>query len=308
MSEGKMFSIRVPASTANLGPGFDSIGLALNLYLSVDVYESKHYQVIPLTEELDEFPRDEQNYILLVAKKISRKFGKSLPACTLKISSKIPLTRGLGSSASAIVAGVELADVLCRLGLTKEEKAHLASYMEGHPDNAGASVLGGLVVGVQMNEETNLLTVPFHDVDVVALIPNYELLTSSSREVLPTVFSYQEGVKASAIANTFLAALLTKNYTLAGKMMSEDRFHQPYRKKLVPHLEKVERVAREAGAFGVALSGAGPTVVALCENEYTEMVLQALKAEFPDDRVMKLLIDHDGSVITYHSSPKVIKG
>ncbi|WP_163098869.1 homoserine kinase [Peribacillus alkalitolerans] len=296
MNDGKMFSIHVPASTANLGPGFDSIGLALNLYLSVDVYESEHYQVIPMTEDLEEFPRDDQNYIFLVAKKISSKFGKTLPACTLKVSNEIPLTRGLGSSASAIVAGVELADVLCGLGLTKEEKAHLASDMEGHPDNAGASVLGGLVVGVQLNEETNLMALPLDGVDIVALIPKYELLTTHSRAVLPSVFSYDEGVKASAIANTFLAALLTKNYTLAGKMMSEDRFHQPYRRMLVPHLGVAEKVALEAGAFGVALSGAGPTIVAFCGIGEADAVFHALQAQFPEDRVMKLQVDHDGSV------------
>ncbi|WP_108670668.1 homoserine kinase [Peribacillus acanthi] len=300
MNEGKMFSIRVPASTANLGPGFDSIGLALNLYLTVDVYESTDWKVVPLSKELEGFPKDDQNYIFIIAKKIARKFGKALPTCTLRVTSDIPLTRGLGSSASAIVAGVELADVLCGLELTKEDKAHLASCIEGHPDNAGASVLGGLVVGVQMNNETHLMSIPLNGLDIIALIPMYELSTSHSREVLPSAFSYQEGVKASAIANTFLAALLTKNYMLAGKMMSEDRFHQPYRKKLVPHMQNAETVAIEAGAFGVALSGAGPTIVALCEKSYSEEVLRALRSQFTKDTVLKLQVDHVGSVVAHH--------
>ena len=188
MSDDMMFSIRVPASTANLGPGFDSIGLALSLYLTVHVYRSDQWSVEPLSKEMEIFPRDERHYIIQVAKKVAAKYGQNLPTCRLGVHSEIPLARGLGSSASAIVAGIQLADTLCHLQLSAEEKVHLASSEEGHPDNAGASVTGGLVVGEYNERSTHLLTFPLRNVEVVAVIPNYELLTSDSRSVLPTDF------------------------------------------------------------------------------------------------------------------------
>lgn len=297
MSDDMMFSIRVPASTANLGPGFDSIGLALSLYLTVHVYRSNEWIVEPLSKEMEAFPKDDTHYIIQIAKKVAAKYGQTLPTCRLGVHSEIPLARGLGSSASAIVAGIQLADTLCKLNLSADEKVHLASAEEGHPDNAGASVTGGLVVGEYSEECTHLLSFPLKDVEVVAVIPNYELLTSDSRSVLPSIFSYKESVQASAIANMFLAALLSKNYILAGKMMKQDHFHQPYRRKLVPLLDEVEEMAEAAGAFGVALSGAGPTVVCFAEGKNVDSLVKKLSARFVDCTIKALSIDGDGCVV-----------
>lgn len=297
MSSDMMFSIRVPASTANLGPGFDSVGLALSLYLTIHVYRSDKWIVEPLSKEMEAFPRDDQNYILKIAKKVAAKYGQTLPTCRIAVHSEIPLARGLGSSASAIVAGIQLADSLCQLNLTTEEKVHLASSEEGHPDNAGASVTGGLVVGEHSEEKTRLLSFPLHDIEVVAVIPQYELLTSDSRDVLPSTFTYKESVKASAISNTFLAALFSKQYQLAGEMMKRDHFHQPYRRKLVPLLDEVEEMAEDAGAFGVALSGAGPTVVCFAESKHVTKLVQALSNRFIDCTVKPLTVDQEGCVV-----------
>ena len=297
MSDDMMCTIRVPASTANLGPGFDSIGLALSLYLTVHVYPSDRFIVEPLTEEMKAFPTNEKHYIVKIAQQTARKYGKTLPPCKLAVHSEIPLARGLGSSASAIVAGIQLADTLCRLELSMEEKVHLASLEEGHPDNAGASVVGGLVVGEHEESETHLLSLPLANVDVAAVIPSYELLTSDSRAVLPANFAYGESVKASAIANTFLAALLSGNYEVAGKMMKRDRFHQPYRRKFVPLLTEVEEIAEAAGAFGTALSGAGPTVVCFAESGQMPKLMELLAERFEDCTVKHVSVDHDGCVV-----------
>lgn len=297
MSDDMMFSIRVPASTANLGPGFDSIGLALSLYLTVHVYRSNEWIVEPLSKEMEAFPKDDHHYIIKIAKKVAAKYGQTLPTCRLGVHSEIPLARGLGSSASAIVAGIQLADTLCKLHLSTDEKIHLASSEEGHPDNAGASVTGGLVVGEYSEDCTHLLSFPLRDVEVVAVIPNYELLTSDSRSVLPSVFSYKESVQASSIANMFLAALLSKNYSLAGKMMKRDHFHQPYRRKLVPLLDEVEEMAEAAGAFGVALSGAGPTVVCFAEGKNVDVLVKKLSERFVDCTIKALPVDEDGCVV-----------
>ena len=297
MNEGMMCKIRVPASTANLGPGFDSVGLALSLYLTVEVYKSDYWSVKGLSEEMRSFPEDETNFIIRVAQRTASRYGVDLPPCRLLVDSEIPLARGLGSSASAIVAGIQIADTIGNLKLGMEEKVHLASLEEGHPDNAGASVAGGLVVGEHNEDETSLLAFPLPDIEVIAVIPQYELLTSHSREVLPKELSYSQGVKASAIANTFLAAMLSGNYGMAGKMMKRDLFHQPYRSSLVPLLRQVEEIAASTGAFGVALSGAGPTVVCFAEKEYSVQVAEKLAAEFKECKVKRLQVDAEGCTV-----------
>lgn len=295
MSEEAMFSIKVPASTANLGPGFDSIGLALALYLEVRGSFSERWEVIPLSEDLKVFPADETNYIVSIAKKVAEAYNKELRPCRMTVCSDIPLTRGLGSSASAIVAGIELANIAGNLHLSSEEKIRHASLLEGHPDNAGASVSGGLVVGWHSEEETHVISYPLEGIKVIAVIPDYELRTDDSRNVLPKSLGYQDAVLASASANVLLTALLTRNWELAGAMMKKDRFHQPYRSMLVPHLAKVEQAARDSGAVGTALSGAGPTVLCLVEEEKAGQVLECLANTFPAYTVQLINIDNEGS-------------
>lgn len=295
MSEEAMFSIKVPASTANLGPGFDSIGLALALYLEVRGSFSERWEVIPLSEDLKVFPADETNYIVSIAKKVAEAYNKELRPCRMTVCSDIPLTRGLGSSASAIVAGIELANIAGNLHLSAEEKIRHASLLEGHPDNAGASVTGGLVVGWHSEEETHVISYPLEGIKVIAVIPDYELRTDDSRNVLPKSLGYQDAVLASASANVLLTALLTRNWELAGAMMKKDRFHQPYRSTLVPHLSKVEEAARDSGAVGTALSGAGPTVLCLVEEEKAGRVLECLVTTFPAYTVQLINIDNEGS-------------
>lgn len=295
MNEEAMFSIKVPASTANLGPGFDSIGLALALYLEVRGRFSERWEVISLSEDLKVFPADETNYIVSIAKKVASAYNTELRPCRLTVCSDIPLTRGLGSSASAIVAGIELANIAGNLHLSTEEKIRHASLLEGHPDNAGASVSGGLVVGWHSEEETHLISYPLEGIKVIAVIPDYELRTDDSRNVLPKSLGYQDAVLASASANVLLTALLTRNWELAGAMMKKDRFHQPYRSTLVPHLAKVEQAAADKGAVGTALSGAGPTVLCLVVEEKAAQVLECLANTFPSYTVQMVDIDNEGS-------------
>ncbi|WP_409306077.1 homoserine kinase [Peribacillus sp. SCS-155] len=295
MARGETYSIRVPASTANLGPGFDSIGMALGLYLELQVSLSQNWEVVALSKELKQFPSDETNYMITVARKVASAYGTKLAPCRVEVSSEIPLTRGLGSSASAIVAGIELADLVGGLNLTKEEKNRHASLFEGHPDNAGASVYGGLVIGRHSPASTELLSFPLEGLKAVAIIPDYELLTEQARNVLPLEIKYDQAVQASAVANVLVAALLTKNWELAGKMMQEDQLHEPYRSSLVPHLDSVVKIAAESGAFGTALSGAGPTVLCLVSEELAQNVVSALCDAFPKFQVIELAIDNIGS-------------
>lgn len=295
MSEGEMLIIKVPGSTANLGPGFDSVGLALNIYLTLEVEKADKWEIIPKCEQLNAFPNDETNFIFQVAIEVADKFNKKLPACRMRVKSDIPLARGLGSSAAAIIAGIELANSLCELHLTKQEKLELASRMEGHPDNVGASLLGGLVIGCQFDTEVSAEVFHYLELDAVAIIPKAELLTKESRSVLPKELSYQKAVQAGAIGNLLIAALLSSNYSLAGKMMQADLYHHPYRKKLVPHLAVIEENAQKFGAFGVALSGAGPTVLCLTEAGRGLLVAKGLSNVLPEMEYRCLKIDQAGS-------------
>lgn len=295
--ETRSWKITVPASTANLGAGFDSLGLALDLYLTVEAVESETWKVTALSPELEVFPSDESHFIVEVAKETGVAYGKNLKPCELYVSSDIPLTRGLGSSAAAVVAGIELADVSGGLNLSAQEKLEIAAKYEGHPDNVGASLYGGFVVSCRTDAGVQLMCVSQLAIEVVAVIPKTELKTSESRDVLPGEMSFQESVQGGAVSNVLVAAFLNGDWELAGKMMKEDRYHQPYRKKLLPHYEAVEETARKFGAFGTAISGAGPTIACFAEKGAGQWLLKHLRQSFPSMDVLKLSIDTKGSIV-----------
>ncbi|MFP7297467.1 homoserine kinase [Neobacillus niacini] len=294
LTDGK-FVIQVPASSANLGPGFDSIGIALDLFLNLEVVKSEKWECYSTSDELKNLPSDEQHFIIQIALQTASKYNRELQPCKIKVESDIPLARGLGSSASAIIAGIELADYIGELGLSKEEKLLLATEIEGHPDNVGASLYGGLVIGSYQPGEVDVVSISDISFELVALIPNESLLTKDSRGVLPMDFSYQDSIRASSIANVLIGALLSRNWELAGKMMEKDIFHQPYRKPLIPFYDDVVKFAKSKGAFGSALSGAGPTVLCFCEEGKGKALAQSLKTAFPDMTAKQLSIDNTGS-------------
>ncbi|MDQ0273067.1 homoserine kinase [Cytobacillus purgationiresistens] len=295
MIGGERLIIEVPASTANLGPGFDSIGLALNLYLRMEVVKQDQWEVIPMTEELSMYPSDKKNFIIQTAIETAKEFQAEIPPCQVIIDSDIPIARGLGSSASAIVAGIELADALCELHLSKQEKLRVAAMFEGHPDNVGASLMGGLVIGNQSKTDVDAVVFRELEVEVIACIPSTELLTKESRGLLPEHLSFKDAVQAGAVGNVMIASLLSGNYELAGKMMMQDLYHHPYRKQVVPHLEEIEKLAPSLGALGVALSGAGPTVLCLVAPGRGLEVAQGLAVEMPHMKFNCLHIDQVGS-------------
>jgi homoserine kinase len=297
MREGEMLKIVVPASTANLGPGFDSIGLAVSRYLTLEVTLSDDWCFVPRSGEVADIPTGTENLIFQVADKLAKEYEREMPCCLVNVYSDIPLARGLGSSAAAIIAGIELANELMNLSLPIEEKARFASCFEGHPDNVGASLYGGLVIGSHRKEETNIVHINDFELDLVVIIPDYELKTTAARDVLPNYFALMDAVEASSVSNVLVAALLTKNWHLAGKMMDCDLFHQPYRKAIIPELQTVQAVAKEYGAFGVALSGAGPTVICFAESGKGSELHKKLSYHFRDYLVEFLSVERNGSQV-----------
>ena len=220
--------IKVPASTANLGPGFDSIGMAVSLYLEVEILSvSDRWQV---DHVMPKIPNDENNLIVKTALTVY----PGMQPLHLRVKSDIPLAHGLGSSSSAIAAGIELADHFGKLGLSDEEKVQIGARIEGHPDNIAPTILGGLVVGTELDKHFDAVKAPLPPYSLVAYVPDYNLPTKKARGVLPKELPLKTATRGSAIANTLVASLFTQNYQMAGELMEKDVFHEPYREKLVP--------------------------------------------------------------------------
>ncbi|MGM7703824.1 homoserine kinase [Pseudalkalibacillus sp. Hm43] len=302
----KSWQIKVPASTANLGAGFDSLGLALNRYLILDVTEHSKWEVEALSPSLEAFPRDESNWIIQIALETAVAHGKRLPPCHVRVRSDIPLTRGLGSSAAAIVAGIELADTLGNLKLSKKTKLKTAVKYEGHADNVGASIYGGLVITCETDEQLEVLQIQEMPISIVAVSPQEELSTEEARLVLPDQISYKEAVRAGAVSNVLVAGLLKQDWDLVGRMMKKDLYHQPYRLPLIPHYKRVEHVAERYGAFGIALSGAGPTISCFTVTFKTELLFRKLKQAFPEMFIQTLNVDGEGVVSTTCFEPSAL--
>ena len=281
--------ITVPATSANVGPGFDSVGIAVSKYLTIDVLEAQENWWIEhdLGEEI---PSDEENLLLQTALQVA----SDLPPHRLKMTSEVPLARGLGSSSSVIVAGIELANQLGKLSLSDEDKLEIATKIEGHPDNVAPAIFGNLVVASYVDQQTNHLVLPFPECALVAFVPNYELKTSDSRNVLPSEWTYKEAVAASAIANVAIAALAKGDLRVAGKAIEADRFHERYRQQLVVEFPHVKEVAHQHDAYATYLSGAGPTIMTLLPVEHAEAFAKDLESKDLNGQVLSLKIDTTG--------------
>lgn len=284
--------IRVPATSANLGPGFDSCGLAVSKYLFIEILQEQEQWEIDHQLGTD-IPSDQDNLLI----KVALQLAPDLTPRKIRMTSDIPLARGLGSSSSVIVAGIELANRLGNLNLSDTEKIVIATKIEGHPDNVAPAILGDFLVTAFAGkgiEEVSYVKHYFPECDIIAFIPKKELLTEESREVLPKNLAFKDAVKASAISNVMIAAILNGNLPLAGKMMQQDQWHETYRQKLVPHLRAIRTICNRVGAYGCYLSGAGPTVLALCPSEKTDEIMTLLE-ELPMDAQVELLhIDREG--------------
>lgn len=289
-----MLEIIVPASSANVGPGFDSAGIALTRYLTIKVKKAEEWKFVHETPLVPEVNHYKNHYIYKIATKVAEWNSCTLPPCHVTMHTEIPLARGLGSSASAIVASIELVNQLCGLNLTEEEKLDFAVKIEGHPDNVAAALLGGFVISVKMGEETKYKKLPKLDMDLVVYIPSFELKTEESRKVLPKQFKMKDAATASAISNLMVSSLLTGDYKLAGKMMESDLFHETYRAKLIPNYYEIRSHARELGAYGTVISGAGPTMISFVPQGEGEKIAEKMRTIFPDYDIEKLEIDEEG--------------
>ncbi|MTV82361.1 homoserine kinase [Secundilactobacillus folii] len=248
--------MRIPATSANLGPGFDSIGIALHLYLTIIVEEeTQHWQVNHALGP--DVPNDEHNLIVQSALTVNPK----LKPHQLTVMSDIPVARGLGSSSTAVVAGVKIANALGEMNLSSEQQVTLAAKMEGHPDNVAPAILGDVVVADFDGENATTVKLAMPDnLKLLAFIKKEPLLTSDSRQVLSDQLPRKRAVVGSSVANVMVAALAKGDWQLASHMMEMDQFHEAERTRLVPELPVIREAAHQLGIYGTYLSGAGPTI------------------------------------------------
>ena len=293
------WQISVPGSTANLGPGFDSIGLGLSLYLNLTVTLQDEWEFVHIGKNVPADTTVETHLIYQIAQQVALQYERTLRPCKVEMTSELPLARGLGSSAAAIVAAIELANILCELNLSTQDKLNISSQIEGHPDNATASVVGGLTIS-SMDENGIVDTIRIRDLDVafVVFIPDVELKTADSRDVLPAVLDRGYAVRASAHANMLAASFVAKDYERIGRYMEADLFHEPFRAQLIPNYTEIRAAAKQAGAYGTALSGAGPTLISIVPTSIADQFVNAMCAQFPEHNIVLTYADKEGIVVT----------
>lgn len=275
------FTVHVPASSANLGPGFDSIGLALDLHMAVHVSEAAEWKVEYKNKEYQQLTGGTDNLLVSTAQAVAERYQRILPAAKLSVETDIPLGRGLGSSASAIAAGIEIADRLLGLDLPMQDKLLIGSEMEGHPDNISASLLGGLTISYFDGREVDTIHVSEVPIGVLLLVPPNEFLTSESRELLPQALDHKVAINGSAAGNVLSAALMRGDWETVGRLMEKDEFHEPFRKGRFPDFKEIRAFCRKAGAYGSAISGAGPSLFVAVPAGAEKEISAELAVQFP---------------------------
>jgi len=295
--EGPLFTVVVPATTANLGPGYDSVGMALSLYMTVQVKEASEWNVHYDGEEYAGLATDETNLIVRTIQDVAGRFGKEVHPHALRVTSDIPLGKGLGSSATAIAAGIEIANELLGLSLTPQEKVQIGSESEGHADNVVAALLGGVTVAYFVADELEVIQLPQPVIGVVILVPPNALNTSESRGLLPGELPHSVASAGNAASNVMLTAITLGNWELAGKMMEKDVFHERYRKPLLQDFDQIRTCCHELGAYGMTVSGAGPSIFIAVKEGTQEEIAGRLEKEFPYYRAIAVTPAPVGSTI-----------
>ncbi len=308
-------SVKVPATSANLGPGFDCLGIALPIYNTITIEETvlpgTGIEINMMSEEnetidemiFDDIPRDENNIVYKAVEMLYNSIGQEPSELRINIQSQIPITRGLGSSAAVIVGGLMAANKL--LGSPADETAILsiATEVEGHPDNVAPAILGGFVLASQEDDGSIVyrkLDWP-NDWDITVCIPDFELSTNIARSVLPDSIP-----RADAIFNAkHLAMLIDAVNTKDAKLMKvalQDKIHQPYREKLVPGMKEIMNAFKhEDGVLGCVLSGAGPTLLIISHKYDLDKIKSTVKEIWEPQSVKvdirTLKVETQGAVI-----------
>ncbi len=297
-----MLEIIVPATSANLGPGFDCLGIALNLYNKFYFEETENsLEILGCDEEFT----NENNLVYT-----SMKYFYENQNCTyipsgikIRIDEGIPISRGLGSSASCIVAGVLAANILTKSNLTKDDLLRIATEIEGHPDNVAPALFGNMIVSVTDNNDIyyNIIPVP-NELRFCALIPKFSLSTSESRSILPKYIPYADGVYNIGRASLLVSAFMNHKLDLI-KVACKDKLHQNYRGTLIKDFDTIVNYINTLESYGVFLSGAGPTIMTIIKTDDYNFIssFNSYLNNLESDWILKYLsCDNLGTVVNVY--------
>lgn len=294
-----MLYIKVSGSTSNFGSGFDAFGLALNIHNQFWVETSDSFGV-EVEGEAKDLPRDETNLFFRVYRRACQTIGAEAEPIKLRQVNHVPAARGLGSSSTAIVGGILACEGLKGVNLSMQERLRIAFEFEPHPDNLLPAFLGGFVVCATSEQGVSYVRLEFpEELSVVVCIPDFELSTQMAREVLRKEVSLRDAVFNLQRSALFVSAILTRRFELLREAVS-DRLHQPYRAGLIPGFLEVIDEAYRAGALAVFLSGAGPSVAALCverEESVGQTMVQALSRHGVRSKYLVLKPSSEGACI-----------
>jgi len=292
-----MIRVRVPATSANMGPGFDAIGVALNLYNEYAFEEIENgLEFFGIEKEFC----NEDNIIYKAMIECFKKRNYKIKGLRISIlENEIPISRGLGSSSSCIVGGIIGANEIMGQKLSTEELLELAVSMEGHPDNVVPALLGGIVVAIVIKGKVIYDKVKAKDdLNFIPIIPDFKLSTEKARKVLPNKISFEDGVYNVGRAALMLTALNNGSYNLL-KFACDDRFHEIYRGNLIKGFDIIKKESYNNGALASFLSGAGPTIMTIInrKNSFSNKMREVLDREGVNYSILTLSIDNEGAVV-----------
>ncbi len=299
----KKVKVRVPGTTANMGPGFDSLGLALTIYNYIEAEEIPSGLVIDIKDaQTREFlPTNERNLVYSSMKYLFEKVGYTPKGLHLTLESEVPVTRGLGSSSACIIGGLLCANELSGAKLSNRELIAMATQLEGHPDNVCAAMVGGFCISVLQKNEVFYHTHKMpDDLKYLVLIPDYAVTTQKARNTLPGYYPKRDVSFNIAHTSLMVASMLSGNYENL-LCAVDDRVHEPYRKVFINGYTKIYNKLKAYGALGTYISGSGPTLISLVEADdaeffYEDMCEYMTKA-FPTWTVKLLSVDNEGAKV-----------
>lgn len=265
----KTVKVKVPATTANCGPGFDSIGIACTFYneLEVTQLDTNTIELDVTGEGQGTIPATRDNIVIRAMDKVFARVGYECKGVRLKMHNRIPLARGLGSSAAAIVGGLFAANELSGSNLTRHDLFEMATEMEGHPDNVAPAIFGGITVSMlECTKPSYIRFMPPKPLYLIVAIPQFRLATKKARSVLPTQVPHEDAVFNLSRTAMLITALAHGKYNFLPQAL-EDKLHQPYRQPLIKGMADVVILAKEAGAYGCVISGAGPSLIAFADHQ-----------------------------------------
>ncbi|MBO4780295.1 MAG: homoserine kinase [Selenomonadaceae bacterium] len=301
--------VRVPGTSANCGPGFDCLGLATTIYNYLDLTLIKSNKIIVESagEGSENIPRGRRNLTWQAVSRLLKEVGKEdeFKGAIIRMKNNVPISRGLGSSSTAIVAGLVAANEIVGSPLNRQALLKLATELEGHPDNVAPAIFGGFTVSVMNKGEVQTFSfLPRIKLKLIVAVPDFELSTRLARKVLPRNVSMQDAIFNISRASMLIAALVEGREDLL-PLAFDDALHQPYRKKLVPGMSAVFEAAKNAGALGAAISGAGSCLIAFTsarsrlEDKISAAMVEAFKVAGVKSKALVLDVDSHGAQVLF---------